>query len=180
MWHKLALISLALSLFSFVSSGYLLWQRYYNPNRLAFSEIPPVRASKLGFQPVRILIPDLKVDLPVIPAQITAGSWPTTSQGVSYLSVSTRPGEVGNSIFYGHNWPRLLGSLRLIKPGALITVRSVTGQTINFVIMKTKIVSPTDISILEPGPERQLTIYTCYGLADTKRFVAIAYMQAPK
>lgn len=179
MWHNFALLFAVLSVCCFLISGFLIWQRYYNPNRLSFAFTPPPAESKLKFWPQRITIPELKIDLPVIPSTINNGVWSTTHLGVSYLATSTRPGEIGNSIFYGHNWPNLLGKLHDLSPGHTIIVTG-QGETKTFWVAKTQIVTPSQISVLASGPFPQLTLYTCYGFADTKRFVVTAYTQAPK
>jgi len=172
---SLHLVFLKLSVIFFLFSGILFWRHYFDPNRLNFTRFsPPVKIASVNpFFPENITIPDLNISLPVIPAKIQNGKWPTTGEGVSYLSDSQRPGEIGNSIFYGHNWPRLLGNLSKIKPGQKIILGSKTATKIYYVT-ETKIVTPQDISILADTSIPRLTIYTCYGFADSKRFVAIA------
>jgi LPXTG-site transpeptidase (sortase) family protein len=178
-WRKLGRFFFFLSLICFTLSGILIWQRYYNPNRLSFSQIPPARTSKFELFPDRIIISEIGIDLPVIPSQIKDGVWQTTPRGISYLISSANPGEIGNSIFYGHKWPNLLGNLKNIKPGNKIMVLS-KNQTRTFWISQVLIVSPKDIQVLNSGSNAQLTLYTCYGFADLKRLVVVAYTQTPK
>jgi LPXTG-site transpeptidase (sortase) family protein len=114
----------------------------------------------------------------VIPAQIVNGHWQTTPSGVSYLTISARPGQSGNSIFYGHNWPRLLGGLKKIKPGSVIVVyTSADHFPVVFRVAQVKTVSPNDVSILASTDRPQLTLYTCIGFSDSQRLVVIAYPQ---
>ena len=175
---KLHRIFLVLSVLCFVVAGYLVWQRYFNPFPLDFSSAPPPTVSKITFLPTRIQIPDLQIDLPVIPAQIVNGHWQTTSSGVSYLTTSARPGQPGNSIFYGHNWPRLLGGLKKIKPGSVIIINTSADHfPVLFRVIDVKTVSPTDVSILASTTRSQLTLYTCTGFSDSLRLVVIAYPQ---
>ena len=113
-------------------------------------------------------------------SEIKNGVWQTTSTGVSYLLKSSRPGEVGNSIYYGHNWPRLLGKLRNIKIGQKIYIYSSSGQIITYIVNKISRVSPSEIGVFTPTMRYQLTLYTCIGLADSQRLVVTAYMQDEK
>jgi LPXTG-site transpeptidase (sortase) family protein len=180
MKRKLPWIFLFLSLVSFIFAGFLIWQRYYNPYRLDFFGAPANSVSKITFLPVRIVIPDLKLDLPVVPTQLIAGHWPTTPEGVSFLTSSAMPGNSGNSIFYGHNWPRLLGNLYQIKTGQVIKVYMSNGSEVDFQVGQINNVAPDDIRIMVGTYFKQLTIYTCTGFADSRRLVVLAHVQAIK
>jgi LPXTG-site transpeptidase (sortase) family protein len=178
--RKIRWIFLSISLICFLMAGFLMWERYYNPFQLDFFSAPTEMAntgSKIYFLPTQIVIPDLKINLPVIPTQIIDTHWTTTPNGVSYLSASARPGDIGNGIYYGHNWPRLLGNLYKIKVGQTISVYTSNGKTFNYTVITVKRVSPTDISVLNNTRFRGLTIYTCAGFADTQRLVVTAYTQ---
>jgi LPXTG-site transpeptidase (sortase) family protein len=147
----------------------------HNPKKLAFATGFPhdTSAPKIGFMPVQLYIPAIHVALPVIPAALKDNVWPTTTEGVTYLRSTQVPGEVGNSILYGHNYPNLLGRLPLIKNGDIITINLSDNTQKKFIVTKTMIVLPTDTTILQNTTQKQITIYTCIGFLDTKRFVAI-------
>jgi len=163
-----------LSFVCVVVLGLLLWQRQFG-NPLNFNAIPKVATVTTNLTVKSISIPSLNIDLPIIPATITAKVWGTTSSGVSYLSTSPVPGEVGNSIMYGHNWPSLLGRLTNIKTGQEIKVKMADGRVRRFVVQYTATVSPDQSEVLQPTADRRLTIYTCTGFWDDKRFVAVAF-----
>jgi LPXTG-site transpeptidase (sortase) family protein len=156
-----------------------MWERYYNPYRLDFNSVPASvkNESTTSLLPTQIVIPDLKINLPVVPTKITNSHWPITSDGVSYLSASARPGNIGNSIYYGHNWPRLLGNLYKIKIGHIIKIYTSGGTNITYIVDEIKRVSPSDTSVLTNTSLRRLTLYTCTGLADSQRLVVIAHAQ---
>lgn len=156
----------------------LAFQRY-SPYRLNFdvSFDQKVAAKKTLTSislPTRIIIPETTIDLPIIGSTIKDQKWETTSKGVSYLSISPTPGEKGNSIMYGHNWTNLLGPLVNVKPGNEIRIEYADGSVRKFIVQATALVTPDDTSILLPSDEALLTIYTCAGFFDSKRFVVTA------
>jgi LPXTG-site transpeptidase (sortase) family protein len=156
-------------------SGFLFWQRY-TPQRLSFaiSDYMGENVSNSSSAPSEIIIPAINLKLPIIPAELKNGNWEATTNGVSYLSSSPIPGAVGNSILYGHNWPNLLGNIVRLKPGQIIQIKSANGKVKNFVINTIATVSPKQTSILAPSKNPQITLYTCTGFWDSKRFVVVA------
>lgn len=157
------------------AAALLIFQRY-NPYRLSFAnyENTVLKSEAQSQMPVRITIPAIGIDLPVIPAKIQNNVWQTTPAGVSYLTSSPIPGDLGNSILYGHNWTNLLGSLPRTKVGDSITVYFVNGKSKSFIVVGTAAVSPSQYSVLYSTGDEKLTIYTCSGFFDSKRFVVTA------
>lgn len=154
------------------------WERT-NPKRLSFSDYMHREVSSkapIHKQPVRIIIKSLKIDLPIIPARISNAQWETTHAGVSYLVSSPIPGERGNSILYGHNWTNLLANLTKAKPGDTVEIRYSDSSKKIFVIELTGVISPNQTHILEPSTDTRITLYTCTGFFDSKRFVATAIL----
>lgn len=155
---------------------YLIWQRT-NPQRLAFNDYTPGDSSltrQESAQPKKLIIEDLKIDLPIFPASLTSGVWQVSDKGVSFLATSPVPGEKGNSILYGHNWTNRLGNLTKIKPNQIIKIVYHDGSSKAFRVISTQVVSWKETSILNQTHQAQLTIYTCTGFLDSKRFVAVA------
>ncbi len=171
-------ILLAVALFFFFLAGFALWERYYSPDNLSFlgyvTAQPGVSTAALA--PVTLEIPSEAIRLPVFPAEIKNGRWPATPDGVSYLSSSAGVGQ-GNTVIYGHNWPRLLGKLSKVQVGDTITLTSQSKLSLEYRIDEIKIVPPNDISVLESTLDAKLTLYTCTGFLDTKRLVIIATPQ---
>lgn len=165
------IILLGVSLFAIF--GYLLYLRY-SSHPLTFEKIPAVQINTKIGNPEKIKIPSIGVDLPVITSKMKNNSWETTAVGVSYLSSTPVPGESGNSVMYGHNWKSLLGSLPKVKPGQKVTVTMQNGENREFRVIYTATVSPNQISIIANTQDSRLTIYTCVGFLDSKRFVVVA------
>lgn len=167
---------LVIGLISILTFGYLLYQRY-NPQNLAFN-ITEVSATSenrsSNTQPVGVRITSINLVLPITPAEIKENKWQASSNSISHLKTSPIPGEKGNSILYGHNWPNLLGSLKNVNPGEKITIIYSDNSSEDFEIeYKTK-VSPSEISILNNSEDSRITLYTCAGFLDTERLVVVA------
>ena len=159
-------------------SAYLVWQRH-TPTRLSFDTTSVGEGSHVSLlnSPSRIRIERLNIDLPIIGADLEQGKWKATDRGVSYLTSTALPGEMGNSVLYGHNWPNLLGRLVNIKPGDLIEIQSSDGSLRRFRVAYTTTVTPDQTHILAQTDDARLTIYTCSGFLDSKRFVATAILE---
>lgn len=176
-WRTLHHFFAILGIICLVSAGYLFWQRT-NPYRLSFasySELPAVKAPE-NLRPVNIRIPSLSIDLPISAATIENGKWPASSTGISHLSSSPVPGEQGNSTLYGHNWPNLLGPLKKIQPGDSIEIGLSDGTTRTFVVSRTDTVTPDQTKSISQTGETRITLYTCAGFLDRKRFIVTGSM----
>lgn len=156
-----------------IFSAFLFYERN-TPRRLSFA-IDATHISKSNVEsPIAVLIPSLSISLPIFPATIKQGVWDTTDKGVSYLTSSPVPGEKGNSILYAHNWPNLFGKLPSMKPGDTVTVIGKKNTVQTFHVTYTGEIDPTNKSILAPSDDTRITLYTCSGFFDTKRFVVVA------
>ncbi len=150
------------------------------PRRLSFRPAPFLKTATVTSEndlPIGLIIPALGLELPILPARLNGNKWEASDKGVSYLVSSPRPGEVGNSILYGHNWPNLLGSMNLVRPGDAIEIVFADGVRKSFVTNYTSLVNPSETQILAPTRDRRLTLYTCAGFLDSKRFVVTASAQ---
>lgn len=153
----------------------LIYQRY-NPNRLEFHNLSEKEVSVSDVKPIEISIPALDRRLGVFSANNSNNNWDTTDKGISHLSSSPVPGESGNSILYGHNYSNLLGNLDKVKPGDEINITMSNGEVRNFSIRYTTEVTPNQTEILESSDDSRITLYTCSGFLDSKRFVVTAVL----
>lgn len=157
--------------------GVLLIAQRHNPKRIEFENFSTHSSSPKTLAPIEIVIPSLDIHLPIYPSKITNNKWEATEKGISYLSDSPIPGDLGNSILYGHNWENLLGNLPNIKPGEKIYVLLSNKYKKTFVVQYVSIVSPDQSEILNKSSDARITLYTCTGFLDTKRFVVTAILQ---
>jgi LPXTG-site transpeptidase (sortase) family protein len=151
----------------------------YNPNRLSFERYFPAAAhvQTTPSSPVRLVIPSVGIDTPVEQIDHT-NDWNISTSSIHHLSSSPAPSEVGNSIMFGHNWPMLLGPLVNIKPGSQIQVHSSSGKVSIFEVIATDVVDPHETEVLRQTDDFHLTLYTCVGFLDSKRFVVSAVLRS--
>lgn len=153
----------------------LLFYQRNNPSRISFADYAQAQSkSRSEIFPTRVQIERVGIDLPLYPSEIVNGKWGDTKKGASYLLTSPVPGEDGNSVIYAHNYPVLFGSLTKTVVDDTVTITYSDGTSKKFVIVATKIVDPTDTGVIGKSPEKRLTLYTCTGFLDSKRFVVSA------
>lgn len=102
------------------------------------------------------------------------GNWTISETEASYLSQSAKPGEKGNIIIYGHNKRSIMGNIRALKGNELISLTTKDGSVHQYKIEKLIEVNPNQTEYLEPTQEEILTLYTCSGFLDSKRFIVQA------
>ncbi len=159
-----------------------LYQLYLReaPARLAFNDYKYEKSvlTESGKIPERVTIKDLDIDVPIYTAKVVDNKWPTTENGASYLITSPLPGTDGNSVMYAHNWKSLFGNLVNAKTGQEVQVVYPDKSVKTFVISYTSEVSPEESTILAPSTDKRITLYTCSGFLDSKRFVAVALLKS--
>jgi len=101
-------------------------------------------------------IPRLDISTPVLSGDDDA----TLDVAVGHLPDTPKPWESGNSAFAAHR-DGLFRPLRNIRVGDEVRVRTLEGH-FTYRVRETKIVLPTDLSVLEPGEGPTLTLITCY------------------
>jgi sortase A len=80
--------------------------------------------------------------------------------GVGRVPDSSLPDEPGNVVLAGHR-DTFFRSLREIRPGDQISLRTTAG-TFAYTVNWTRVVKPTDTSVIMPTPSQALTLVTCY------------------
>ncbi len=120
--------------------------------------------------PTHIAIQKAHIDLDIYPTVIRDNTWEVDENGASYLSTSSRPGENGPIILYGHNTYNRFGPIRWLRSGDQISITTSDSQTHNYVITQTLTVKPSQIDVLSANTET-LIIYTCTGVLDSLRFI---------
>jgi sortase A len=80
--------------------------------------------------------------------------------GVGLIEGTPPPGEAGNTGIAGHR-DGFFRRLKDIRPGDTIEVVTAEGRW-RYAVDRTRIVAPTEVSVLAPTPHPALTLVTCY------------------
>lgn len=101
-------------------------------------------------------IPKIRLEVAVLPGTDDR----TLDRAVGHIEDTARPGADGNSGLAGHRDGFFRG-LKDIVPGDAILLETLQG-TEAYVVERTWIVTPDDVSVLDPTPTQSLTLVTCY------------------
>ncbi len=150
------------------------WKTYH-AKRLSFNAGKDAISINAEGSSVRsIQISKTSTELPVIGASIKAGVWEVAATGASHLATSANPGTEGNIVIYAHNSQDRFGKIRELDRGDSIKLVDRDGLLYEYEVMTTKTVSPDQIEDVLPTDKETLTLYTCTGFADSKRFIVKA------
>lgn len=163
-----------LAVINFLAVIFLVGQRYW-PKKAWSANLDQFNTDLR--LPVNVYIKDLNLFLPIYTTKLENGDWPTINKGVAFLQDSSLPGQPGNSVFYGHNWPNLLGPLTKAKIGQEIDLQLANKEILRFVITKTELITPTSLFAFTETNEAQLIIYTCTDFFDQNRLIVFALPQ---
>jgi sortase A len=84
----------------------------------------------------------------------------TLRGAVGHVPDTALPGEPGNSAFAGHR-DTFFRKLKDIRAGDRVVVTTAEGAH-EYVVENTRVVRPTDVTVLAPTRESALTLVTCY------------------
>jgi sortase A len=102
----------------------------------------------------------------------------TLNRGVGRIKGTAKPGEPGNIGIAGHR-DSFFRSLKDIRAGDVIELRTRT-STDNYIVDRLQVVTPRDVSVLQPQSAPALTLVTCYPFyfigSAPQRFVVTAYL----
>lgn len=154
-------------------SIFSIW-RYHQVRILSFNTDSVSQFESSGVKPRYIKSYPVGVDIEIGDATIKDGVWAILPDSASYLLGSAGLGDNGNIIVYGHNRDSILGPIRWMKVGQKIEVEGNDGKIYQYEVTKTDTVDPDNLEYIKPTNTETLTIYTCTGFLDSKRFIVIA------
>lgn len=117
--------------------------------------------------PVRIQLPPLHIDLPIIKGYHNARTqtWTLTKTNVQYAVDTPLANNVGgNTFLYGHNRREVFRDLAKIKLGAEALVTTDNGHVFTYVFKGAIETAPSDDSLFAYQGPPIMTIQTCSGL----------------
>lgn len=129
---------------------------------------------KIKDPPIRILISDLKIDLPVKEAKVVKGYWEVFPDSAAFGLGSAYPEDAtGNQVIFAHAREGLFLPLRKAKPGQTIIVFT-KDKWYGYKIKEIREVLPSQTEVIAPTKDPTLTLYTCSGFSDSKRLIVTA------
>jgi sortase A len=104
----------------------------------------------------------------------------TLRGSIGHVPGTALPGEAGNAAFAAHR-DTFFGPLQFIRKGDEVLITTPAGVH-RYAVTGTRIVDPSDISVLQPTSGRRLTLVTCYPFdyvgSAPKRFIVQAELQS--
>lgn len=159
---SLFFLVLGLALVGYVGSQY--WEMYRSQRQLQAQWEKQTAAVSTPGQPklsaeemlTRVSIPKINLDAIVVegdtPRQLT--------KGPGHMTETAYPGETGNAVITGHRDTFFRHIYELQKGDAIFVRRN--GESFKYEVTGKKVVKPEDVSVLNPTPDAQLTLITCY------------------
>jgi sortase A len=126
-------------------------------------------------QAVRIQIPAMKVDHPVVQGD----GWEQLKKGVGQHLGTPNPGQKGNIVLSAHDdvFGQIFRDLDQLKPGDTVVLFT-NQRTYTYVVRQTRIVAPTQVEVMTQTNEAVITLISCYPyMVDNKRIVVTAALQ---
>src|SRR5512136_313267 len=126
-------------------------------------------------QAVRIEIPAIKIDAPVVQGD----GWEQLKKGVAQHIGSADPGESGNVVLSAHDdvYGELFRNLDQLHPGDQVILYTQQRQYV-YVVDRTVLVGPTAVEVMASSGSPTVTLISCYPyLVDKQRIVVFARLQ---
>jgi LPXTG-site transpeptidase (sortase) family protein len=127
----------------------------------------PPRADEIEGEPVELVIPSLKMDLPIIPGYYDAKAkiWTLTLSEVQYATITPEPNNIeGNTFLYGHYRQAVFARLHTIPANAQAIVKTSNDHTFYYQLSNIRNTNPGDDSVFTYRGKPILTIQTCTGI----------------
>lgn len=143
----------------------------------------PAKPVAISGKPVRIVMPDLAIDIPVVDGYYVAtkGTWYVAPAAGTYAT-NTYPinNTAGTSLIYGHWFNYVFGNTKNIKPGNTALVYTDNDHIFQYVLDSEVSVNPTDTDLfsnLDGKPT--LKVMTCGGAwAQNRRIMTFSLIKA--
>ena len=126
-------------------------------------------------QAIRIQIPAIKIDAPVVQGD----GWEQLKKGVGQNISSANPGQDGNVVLSAHNdvYGELFRYLDKLQPGDQVVLYTQQRQY-TYVVDRTAVVEPTAVEVMASTGSPTVTLISCYPyLVDKQRIVVFARLQ---
>jgi sortase A len=133
-----------------------------------------VRAAPAGSEPaLRMVIPKIGVDAPVVQTAPVSGVWEVADWSVGHLSTTPNPGGLGNGAYSAHDDIKgeIFKRLGELSPGDQILLYT-QHSVYTYAVTNELTVDPSDVSVLAPTKSSTVTLISCVPYwVDTQRLI---------
>ena len=161
------------------------------PQPIRSAEIVPTPQPVAPSKPVRIVIPDIDMDRPLLQVGIDDETVPIVPKhDAGWYEGSARPGEGGNIVLWGHalrfkdspDIPAPFGQLQKLHTGAQIVLYTAEGKAHIYRVEQQIWATPDQVEYIRPKGSERVTLISCigdkvmtkHGVDMTHRLVTIA------
>jgi sortase A len=135
--------------------------------------LPPLPIPTQGpGQALRLVVPAINID-----SQVVQGDgFEQLKKGVGQHLGTSDPGQTGNLVLSAHNdiFGEIFRRLDELQPGDELQIYTAS-QIFTYVVTGTRIVAPTEVSVMAPKDYPSVTLISCYPyLVDNKRIAVFA------
>ncbi|MGE5206547.1 MAG: class D sortase [Chlamydiota bacterium] len=116
----------------------------------------PTRPAGLITTLTRLTIPSIKLDAVVVEGV----NRKDLLMGPGHLPDTPEPGQTGNSVISAHR-DTFFRHIHELKQGDYILVQR-AGRQFRYQVTGKKVIAPNDLAVIQPTPDAQLTLLTCY------------------
>lgn len=127
-------------------------------------------------QAIRIQIPSIRVDAPVVQGD----GWEQLKKGVAQHAGTANPGQKGNIVLSAHNdiFGEIFRDLDRLKPGDQIILYT-NQRSYTYLVADNQIVEPTQVDVMGPTSQPAVTLISCYPyMKDDQRIVVTARIES--
>ena len=138
---------------------------------------PSVEPVAVGAGIARIVIPRIGLDAVVVELADMQDN-ESLKEGPGHINGTAYPGQVGNCVISGHRttYGAPFRNVNELQPGDDIILRTAGGEYI-YKVAGTRIVEPTDLSVLEQGTDKRVTLTACHPwYSASQRIIVTAVM----
>lgn len=138
----------------------------------ALDPLPDAELEALDSRPItRVILPRIALTADVVPAELVEQddglSWMVPAFKAGHAQYTAGPGEVGNSVLFGHVTSRSLGNvfeqLYRARVGDLVELFD-GSERFDYRVVEVRAVSRTDTSVLAPTESASVSLITCTGI----------------
>jgi sortase A len=162
--------------------------RQHKPNpqqigqQIAEATTPPAANEAPGLN-----IPSIGVKAPIVftPRTDEGGVQLALRDGVVHYATTAKPGQNGNVVLFGHssgqawakgNYKFVFTLLNKLTRNDIVTI-GYDGKRYTYVVLDSKVVDPTDVSVLNPTGEPTLTLITCTPVGTSRNRLVVTARQ---